>query len=166
MMSVPVLILSALTLVLGWLGHWFGSRLSPDAAAHGALDLGAGPLTALGLAALGIVLAWYEYGRTGAAQVGFIERVPALHAFFSNNWYVDRLYDATFVRAAKLLSRLARWNDQAVLDGAGDGLAEGTTRGGRLLARVQGGQVQLYLAITIAVVVALAVWLTGADASR
>jgi NADH-quinone oxidoreductase subunit L len=166
MMGVPVLVLSALTLILGWTGSWLAARLSPGAEPHAALELGAGPLTALALAGLGIALAWREYGAKGAARTGFVDRFPALRAFFADNWYLDRLYGASVVRAAGWLSRAARWHDQQVLDGAGDGLAAGTTRGGRMLARVQGGQVQMYVAIAVAVLVALAVWLAYAEGLR
>jgi NADH:ubiquinone oxidoreductase subunit 5 (subunit L)/multisubunit Na+/H+ antiporter MnhA subunit len=68
-MAAPVLVLAALTLVLGWLGAWFGARLSPGVEEHGALALGAGPLTALSLGAAGIALAWWEYGRRGRRSV-------------------------------------------------------------------------------------------------
>ena len=160
-MAAPVLVLAALTLVLGWLGAWFASRLSPGAAEHGALALGAGPLTALALAAAGIALAWWEYGRQGAARIGFVERMPALRDFFASNWYLDRLYAATIVRAANALSRAARWNDRVVLDGAGDGLGSATVDGGRLLARLQSGYVQMYVSVAVAVMAALAAWLLG-----
>ena len=160
-MAAPVLVLAALTLVLGWLGAWFASRLSPGAEEHGALALGAGPLTALGLAAAGIALAWLEFGRRGAARIGFMERMPALRDFFANNLYLDRLYAATVVRAAGALSRLARWNDQVVLDGAGDGLGAAAVDGGRLLAHLQSGYVQMYLSVALAVMAALAAWLLG-----
>jgi len=160
-MAAPVLVLAALTLVLGWLGAWFASRLSPGVEEHGALAIGAGPLTALGLAAAGIALAWMEYGRQGAPRIGFVERMPALRDFFANNWYVDRLYAATFVRAAGALSRAARWNDQTVLDGAGDGLGSATVQGGRLLAHLQNGYVQMYVSVAFALMAALATWLLG-----
>lgn len=160
-MAAPVLVLSALTLVLGWLGAWFASRLSPGAEEHGALAFGTGPLAALGLAAAGIGLAWLEYGRRGASRIGFVERMPALRDFFANNWYLDRLYAATIVRAAGALSRAARWNDQAVLDGAGDGFAAATVSGGRVLARLQSGYVQMYVSVFVAVMAALAAWLLG-----
>jgi NADH-quinone oxidoreductase subunit L len=158
-MAAPVLVLAALTLVLGWLGAWFASRLSPGAEEHGALAIGAGPLTALALAAAGIALAWLEYGRRGAARIGFVERMPALRDFFANNWYLDRLYAATVERAAVALSRMARWNDQTVLDGAGDGFASATVGGGRVLARLQSGYVQMYVSVAVAVMAALAAWL-------
>jgi NADH-quinone oxidoreductase subunit L len=160
-MAAPVLVLSALTLVLGWLGGWFAVRLSPGVEEHGALAFGAGPLTALGLAATGIALAWMEYGRRGAPRIGLVERMPALRDFFANNWYLDRLYGATVVRLANALSRLARWNDQTVLDGAGDGLGAATVDGGHLLARLQSGYVQMYVSVAVAVMAALAAWLLG-----
>jgi len=160
-MAGVVLVLSAFTLILGWLGGWFAARLSPGAEEHGALAFGAGPLTALTLAAAGIGLAWVEFGRRGAPRIGFAERVPALRDFFGNNWYLDRLYAATVVRAANWLSRTARWNDQTVLDGAGDGFASATVGGGRLLALLQNGYVQMYVSVALAVMAALAAWLMG-----
>jgi len=160
-MAAPVLMLAALTLVLGWLGAWFAARLSPGVEEHGALALGAGPLTALSLAAAGILLAWLEYGRRGAPRIGFIERMPALRDFFANNWYLDRLYAATVVRAAVALSRAARWNDQVVLDGAGDGLGAAAVDGGHWLARLQSGYVQMYVSVALAVMATLAAWLLG-----
>ena len=165
-MGVPVLVLSAFTLVLGWLGNLITLRLAPGTEVHSPLELGSGPMVALTLALAGIALAWFEYGRPGASQVGFIERMPALREFFANNWYLDRLYHATFVRGATLLSRFAKWNDQAVLDSVSDGLASGTAESGRVLARVQGGQLQMYVAILVAVLVALAAWLLHAEGVR
>jgi NADH-quinone oxidoreductase subunit L len=160
-MAAPVLVLSALTLVLGWLGGWFAERLSPGVEEHGALAFGAGPATALALAAAGIGLAWLEYGRRGAPRIGFVERMPALRDFFANNWYLDRLYGATVVRLANALSRAARWNDQTVLDGAGDGLGAAAVDGGHLLARLQSGYVQMYVSVAVAVMAAFAAWLLG-----
>jgi NADH-quinone oxidoreductase subunit L len=157
-MAGPVLILSALTLGLGWTGGWFAARLSPGEQHH-ALAFGAGPALALGLAAAGVLVAWLEYGRRGVAHVGFVERLPALRDFFADNWYLDRLYNSTVVRLANLLSALARWHDRTVLDGASDGIAAGAVRGGRLLALLQTGYVQTYVAIALSVVAALALWL-------
>jgi NADH-quinone oxidoreductase subunit L len=158
-MAAPVLVLSALTLVLGYLGGWFAARLSPGMAHEGPFAFGTGPLVALALVAAGIALAWFEFGARGARREGFAERVPALKSFFGNNWYVDRLYNATVVRWAVALSRAARWNDRTVLDGASDRVAEGTVWGGRILSLAQSGFVQAYVAVGISVVAALGIWL-------
>ena len=158
-MAVPVLALSALTLVLGYLGGWFALRLSPGMAHEGPFAFGTGPLVALALVAAGTALAWFEFGARGALREGFAERVPALKSFFGDNWYLDRLYGATVVRWTVALSRAARWNDHTVLDGASDGVAQGTVWGGRILSLAQSGFVQAYVAVGISVVAALGIWL-------
>ncbi|HXY69631.1 MAG TPA: NADH-quinone oxidoreductase subunit L [Gemmatimonadales bacterium] len=160
-MSVTVLVLAALTLVLGYLGPWLAARLGPGEAVRGPFVLGTGALVALALVAAGIGLAWLEFGRPGAPRIGFVERVPPLARFFGDNWYLDRLYRATVIRWATALSRAAHWNDRTLVDGATDGVANGTIGGGRLLALVQSGYVQVYLAVAVGLVAALA-WALGA----
>jgi NADH-quinone oxidoreductase subunit L len=159
-MAWPVLVLAALTLVLGYLGGFFATRLSPALPYEGPFHIGTGALVALALVAVGVALAWYEFGRAGALGLGFAERVPALKSFFGDNWYLDRLYNATVVRWTLALSRAAKWNDHTVLDGASDGVAQGMVWGGRILSMVQNGFVQAYVAVAISVVAALGVWLT------
>jgi NADH-quinone oxidoreductase subunit L len=155
-MRAVVLVLAALTLVLGYLGAWLGPRLTPAEPAHPAFAFGTGALVALALVAAGVLLAWYEFGRRGAARVGFVERVPALARFFADNWYLDRLYRATVIRWATALSRAAQWHDETVVNGAGDGVASGTVGGGRILALVQNGYVQAYLAVAAVLIAAFA----------
>ena len=159
-MNVTVLVLAAFTLVLGYLGPWFGARLSPQEASRGPFEVGVGALAALALVAAGIGLAWYEFGRRGAARVGFVERVPGLARFFGDNWYLDRLYRATVIRWATALSRAAHWNDERIVNGATDGLANGTVGSGRLLALVQNGYVQAYLSVVVTLIAVLAAVLT------
>jgi NADH:ubiquinone oxidoreductase subunit 5 (subunit L)/multisubunit Na+/H+ antiporter MnhA subunit len=159
-MGGVVLVLSALTLVLGYLGGFFATRLSPGVEHEGPFAITTGALVALGLVAAGIALAWVEFGKAGAARIGFAERNPAIKDFLANNWYVDRLYNATIVRWTLALSRAAKWNDHTVLDGASDVVADGTVWGGRILSMVQNGYVQAYLAAAISVVAALGIWLT------
>jgi len=155
-MNWTVLVLAALTLVLGYLGPWFGARLSPAEPARGPFEVGLGALAAVALVAAGVALAWHEFGRRGAARVGFLERVPAVAAFCRDNWYLDRLYRATVIRWATALSRAAHWNDERVVNGATDGLANGAVGGGRILALVQNGYVQAYLAVAVTLIAALA----------
>jgi NADH-quinone oxidoreductase subunit L len=158
-MAATVVVLAALTLVLGYLGPSIGARLSPGAGAHGAFAFGAEALIALALVAAGVTIAWAEFGRRGAARIGFAERLPALARFLGGNWYLDRLYRATVIRWATELSRAAHWNDERIVNGATDGLANGTVGGGRIMALVQSGYVQDYLAVAVALIAALAVML-------
>ncbi len=159
-MGATVVVLAALTLVLGYLGPWLAARIVPGEplaeAIHPPFAFGAGPLLALALVAAGVGLAWLEFGRRGAPRVGFAERVPAVARFLGDNWYLDRLYRATVIRWATALSRAARWNDDTIVNGAADGVATGTVGGGRVLALVQNGYVQAYLAVTVALIALLA----------
>ncbi len=161
-MAAPVVLLGVLTLVLGYLGGFLHHRLAPEGAEwHGAFHFGPGAAVALALVAGGIALAWFEFGRAGAARLGFAERVPAVRTFLGTNWFVDRLYGATVVRLANALSRAAKWHDHTVLDGASDAVANGTIGGGRLLALLQAGYVQAYVATAVTLLAALAAWMTG-----
>jgi NADH-quinone oxidoreductase subunit L len=155
-MQATVVVLAGLTLVLGYLGPWLAARLGGAEAGHGPFAFGRGQLTALGVVALGLALAWVEFGRRGAPGIGFVERVPALARFFGDNWYLDRLYRVTVIRWTQALSRAAQWNDRTVVDGATDGVASGTVGGGRLLALVQSGYVQIYLTIAVGLIAVLA----------
>ncbi len=155
-MGATVVVLAALTLVLGYLGPWLAARLEPAAPGVALFEVGRGPALALALVAAGVALAWLEFGRRGAPRIGFVERVPAVARFFADNWYLDRLYRVTVIRWATALSRAAHWHDRTVVDGATDGLASGTIGGGRLLALVQSGYVQVYLAVAVTLVAALA----------
>ena len=157
-MGATVLVLAALTLVLGYLGPWLAARLGGSAAdaARPPFEITTGAAAALALVAAGIALAWFEFGRAGAPRIGVAERVPVLARFFGDNWYLDRLYRATVIRWATALSRAAHWNDEKVVNGATDGIAAGTVGGGRLLALVQSGYVQVYLAVAAALIAVLA----------
>ena len=165
-MGATVLVLAALTLVLGYLGPWLRARLEPGAAPIGLFEFGSGTALALALVAAGVALAWVEFGRRGAPRIGFLERVPAVARFCADNWYLDRLYRATVIRWATALSRAAQWNDRRVVDGATDALANSTIGGGRLLALVQSGYVQVYLAIALTLVAALAYGLASLGGLR
>jgi hypothetical protein len=54
------------------------------------------------------------------------------------------------------LSRAAHWNDERIVNGATDGLANGAVGGGRLLSLVQSGYVQAYLAVAVTLIAVLA----------
>jgi NADH-quinone oxidoreductase subunit L len=164
-MGATVVVLAALTLVLGYLGPWLAGRLAPAAPGIALFEFGRGTVIALSLVAGGVALAWVEFGRRGAPGVGFLERVPALTRFCADNWYLDRLYRATVIRWVQALSRAAQWNDRAVVDGATDGAASGTVGGGRFLALVQGGYVQIYLTVALGCIAALAYVLGRAGGS-
>jgi NADH-quinone oxidoreductase subunit L len=155
-------ILAGVTALLGFgetpvhnfLEKALGAHSSQAIAHHGWL-----PLAACLLAGVAIILAWMEFGRRGARQVGFVERFPALADFFGQRWYLDRLYRFLLDKVVYHgISTLFTWNDRQVIDGALDGLGGSTISLGGLVARLHAGLIQYRLMVMFAVVVALVLY--------
>jgi NADH-quinone oxidoreductase subunit L len=153
-MAWPLLILGAVTLVLGF----FQSALEKFLAGPGGVPENVGAAhhawllyAAVGLALAGVALAWVEFGRKGSAQVGFVERLPALQALFANRWYLDHLYRRFLDYVIYgTFSNLFTLNDRRVIDGGIDGMCRATVGSGRLLSFVQSGMLQYNLMVMFA----------------
>ena len=99
-MAWPLIILAAVTLVLGFFQgplEDFLARTAHRFRTHSNGHHAGLLIAAVGLALAGTGLAWLEFGRKGATQVGFVERLPALSALFANRWYLDHLYGASWI---------------------------------------------------------------------
>ena len=158
-MSGVLWILAVVTLVLGFfeapIHHYLETALGAGASQpiphHAWL-----PPTAFLLVFGAMVLAWLEFGRKGARQVGFVERIPALAEFFGQRWYLDRLYRFLLDKVVyQGISRLFTWNDKRVIDGALDALGLSTIGFGGLIARLHAGMIQYRLIVMFAVVAVL-----------
>jgi NADH-quinone oxidoreductase subunit L len=159
-MAWPLMGLAVITLVSGFFGnslHYFlvGEPVAEGAHAGGVLAWL--PYVALALAAGGVGLAWMEFGRRGARQVGFVERIPILHTLFAERWYLDHFYRLLVDRIIdKGISLLFFQNDNKVIDGSIDGMCKGTVAGGRIIAFLHLGSIQYWLLVVFAVMVLLA----------
>ncbi|MGH7373131.1 MAG: NADH-quinone oxidoreductase subunit L [Candidatus Rokuibacteriota bacterium] len=168
-MTIPLMVLAALTVVAGLAvgipsshGTPFARFLAP------VLPLPAGEhsagvaFTLLVLSALvaiaGVALAWFVYGRmpVRAASIG-VARNP-LHKLLLEKYYVDELYDALFVKPIYHLSLwLARIFDPSVIDGMVNGVASLVAGWARGMRRVQTGFVMNYaLAVVLGAVAVVA----------
>ncbi len=159
-MAGPVILLALATLVLGFFQAPLEEMLTRSGLIHVEAHHGHyGWLlyTAVGLALAGTGLAWWEFGRGGASQKGFVERVDGLKKLFAERWYLDHMYRYLLDRFvhrgfALLFSRC----DQNVVDGCVDGLGETTVKSGSLLSALQSGRVQLNLVILFIVLTLVA----------
>ncbi len=147
-MLAPILLLSAGALLLGFLGSTLAAMLGVIPAHH---DL-ASMLPAIGAVALGMLIAYLDFGRNGAKRQGFISRVPALYALFTNHWYIDQIYRAVFVRLNDALSSLLYRVETRGFDAGFDELGHSTLKAGGGASRLQGGWVQLYAGATFVLV--------------
>ena len=162
MMAWPLIILAAITVVLGFgknmvqaflTGHPEG--MEATAGSHHAWLLYA----ALSVAAVGLILAWLEFGRPRARQIGFVERIPAVKALFQERWYLDRMYrrllDVVIYRG---VSNICTKNDNRVIDGGIDALSEGTIRSGRVVSELHLSMIQYKLLVMFVVILFLALY--------
>jgi NADH-quinone oxidoreductase subunit L len=161
-MSWPLIILAAVTVILGWRletplehfllgGSGFYSLLSPQSSV-----LKIGPTA---LAGAGILLAWIEFGRRDAKQIGFVERIPPLFRLFSERWYIDHVLRLLVTLVVdRGISWLCWQNDKVVIDGGIDELCEGTVESGRIVALLQTATIQYRLLAIFAVMVLLVVY--------
>jgi NADH-quinone oxidoreductase subunit L len=159
-MAWPLVVLAAATVVLGFGEHAVARFLSrpigsaPAAAHHGWL-----PYAALGLGAAAIFLAWIEFGRRGAAQIGFAERLAPLHALFSERWYIDRAYRWLLDNVVyRVFSRLCAGSDRRVIDGAVDGLGQATAAAGGIMSILHAGMVQYRLIVVFVTIACMAIY--------
>jgi NADH-quinone oxidoreductase subunit L len=155
LMVVPLVILASVTVLLGFGEHAVAQFLqkpfgpAPAASRHAWL-----PFAAIGTCAAAIWLSWLEFGRRGAPQIGFVERIAVLNVLFSNRWYIDRAYRRLLDHVVyRVFSTLCARNDQKVIDGAVDGLGRGTAAAGGRLSLLHAGMVQYRL---VAVFVSIA----------
>ncbi|MHB1856459.1 MAG: NADH-quinone oxidoreductase subunit L [Acidobacteriaceae bacterium] len=137
----------------------------------------------------GLGLGWWFYGRKSITNAdapdAFGQLQPHIFSVLGHNFYVDALYGATIVRLNTGWSRVCDWLDRWVWNGAvqtvshlvlafawidnffdanvvNAGFDEGcetVSRGGQLLALLQGGRVQSYLRMIGVALIALAVFL-------
>ena len=163
-MAWPLIILAAVTLVLGFgqkgLDHFLMGTMA-DAAHHGAEDGHHGwlPFVAVGLCGIGVVIAYLEFGLPGSARIGFVERMDRVKHFFAERWYIDRFYRWFLDRIIYGgFSRLFAANDRKVIDGGVDGLGRSTVEAGRRLSDLHLGMIQYKLMVLFVTMIFLGLY--------
>ncbi len=112
----------------------------------------------------GLILAGIFYGFAPSIPRGIGQRSGPMHAFLSNKWYFDELYNFVFVKGAKALGDFFwKIGDKKIIDGLGpDGLASVTKSGAGQLSKLHTGYLFHYaFVILIAAVAFGAVALLG-----
>ena len=158
-MGYPLVILAGVTLVLGFLEtpiHEFlsGGKAAAQNGGHAWL-----PFISVGLAALGVCVAWFEFGRRSASQIGFVERVPAVRTLFAQRWYLDHVYQK-FVDIVidGIFSRGCAKNEDKIINEGIDGLCHFTLDSSDILSLLQSGKLRYNLIVMFAALALVALY--------
>jgi NADH-quinone oxidoreductase subunit L len=197
-MTAPLVILAGSSMLLGLIGTpawpWFSSFLNGQElrfdiggfAENGILTI---MLSSTVVLFVGFGLGWWFYGRKsieGFDAPDALERVqPRIFNILRNGYFVDKFYEATFIRFNGWCAHVCDWLDRWVWGGAvglvsylvlgvsvldrsidvmvvNPGFDQGcqsVTRSGRILSRLQNGRTQSYLRMVGIAFVALVLFL-------
>jgi len=158
-MACPLIILAAVTVLLGLWETPLNQFIVGKSAIDGGTPHAWLPFLALAIAAAGTGLAWIEFGRQGADQIGFVEKIPALETLFAERWFIDHFY-RVFLKYIVYsgFSNICAQNDHRVIDGGIDGLSKGTVESGRMMSRLHLGMIQYRLLAIFIVMVLLSLY--------
>jgi len=160
-MTIPLVILAFFSVVAGYIGmpvvlgknvNWFNNFLAPVIhSGHGHeahLSIGTEWLLILisvVVALTGIFLAYVFYLKKPGIPKKLVSRFPFLYKLLYNKYYVDEIYNATFVNSAIKGSKFVYKNfDLKIIDGAVNGSASAAGFFGRILSRLHTGLIKDY----------------------
>jgi NADH-quinone oxidoreductase subunit L len=147
-MALPLVLLAGVTLFLGFLETGLLEFLSWGKPLPQNGHLAWLTYVSVGLAALGVGAAWYEFGRRAAAQVGFVERIPIIRDLFAQRWYLDRFYKGLVgVVIDKVFSRTCAKNEDKIINPGIDGFCRITLGSGRFFSLLQSGKLRYNLIV-------------------
>ncbi|WP_199553436.1 NADH-quinone oxidoreductase subunit L [Sandaracinobacteroides hominis] len=108
----------------------------------------------------GLTIAFLVYIRNPQAADAFKKQFRHLHAFLSNKWYFDEIYNWLFVKPALWLGNIFwKRGDQGLIDRFGpDGLSGLVGSGSGIAHRFQSGLVYSYALVMLAGVALFATW--------
>lgn len=167
-MTLPLIVLAILSIVGGWVGipHLLGGHayfqnflglghgVVPVTEADHVWEIGLMGLS-VGLALLGLLLAYFFCLKDPSLAEGLAKRFPRLYRVLLNKYYVDEIYDAVIVNSIKGVSEtvLNKTVDQKFIDKVlVMGSAKTVKNFGRVFNWLQSGQVSVYAFYFLAVI--------------
>jgi NADH-quinone oxidoreductase subunit L len=121
-------------------------------------------LISVGVALLGLGMAWLLYYRNPQLPQRIASRLGGLYQAVAHKYYIDELYTALFVKPLLAGSALILWHgiDQDVIDAALDNSAHGAREVSDSVRHMQSGNLRSYagwVAAGAAVVIAYMIWM-------
>ncbi|WP_078378634.1 NADH-quinone oxidoreductase subunit L [Sutcliffiella halmapala] len=155
LMTLPMIVLGVLAVVAGymntpWFGHFLGDWLTEGTEMYGPSHI-EGPawimVAAILVSAAGIGIAYLIYFRRSIERETFSTGAPHLYGILRNKYFVDEFYKMTFVYGSRVISLFLKYIEEFLVHGTMKGVAYATQTIGRLGAKMQNGQTQVYGAV-------------------
>lgn len=162
-MTIPLIILAALSILSGFVDTPFSSRLVPWLAIgeSGTHDSAVVMMVSAAAGLLGIYIGWLFFGKGTLSSASFAERWSGLRTLLERKYYMDELYQRIIVIPLRGLGLGLQQFDRKIVDGAVQ-LVNGTALGiGRWSLRLQNGQIQTYGLVTLLGFIVLVLALVG-----
>lgn len=155
-MSAPLVVLTLITLVLGFFGPAIRGFLEGQSDHVEAHVPGWTEIISLAFALCGIVAAWWEFGREYSPRIGFAERYAPIRHLFAERWYLDRFYRWAVDRVLdRGIAEISNRNENRVVDGIVHGISRGVVRSGRVAADWHLSMIQTKLMVMFGVIFGL-----------
>ncbi|MHB1420940.1 MAG: NADH-quinone oxidoreductase subunit L [Bacillota bacterium] len=162
-MYVPLLVLSVLAVVVGFIGapfveHGFSSYVffgEPHHLAPNYLIMVMSNVLAL----LGVLLAWLVYGKQVISAESVKQKMLPVYNLLYNKFYIDEFYQWIFNKIVLPIGDIFNWNDRHIVDGFFDGIGNVTKRAGTKLRLTTTGALQNYALVIFAAVVLIVLWM-------
>lgn len=151
-MTFPMIVLAILAIFSGFVHtHWFGTFLGDWLAdsrwflGHVAVsDPGWIMPLALVVSLLGMFIAWLFYGKKIISQEELAQKTDGFYQLSYRKFYVDEIYDRSFVQGTFALSHLFRFVERYIVEVGVMAVVGMTKAMGSIGVRLQNGQVQAY----------------------
>lgn len=144
LMSVPLMLLTICTIVVGWLP--FGTLISWGGTSHHSVINWLFSAAPLGISALGIAIAYLKYARPSVQSTSSDSEPHWLYRAAFKKFYIDEVY--LWITHSILTPWVARpfaWFDRNIVDGLIHGVADGVAGLYYFFRRMQSGKIQDYL---------------------
>jgi len=161
-MTIPLVILAFFSVVAGYIGlpvvfgeklNWFRSFLEPVIKEGHEAHISPGTewiliLISVGVAFLGIIIAWVFYIRAPRVPQRLATRFPFIYKLLFNKYYVDEIYNTVFVNSTIKGSEIIYDKfDLKVIDGTVNGTASAAGFSGKILSYLHSGLIKDYALI-------------------
>jgi len=147
-------VLAIFSIIAGFPKEWFMSFLGE----HAKIEAGSLPFISLTLAGCGIFLAYILYQRASVSPDKIRTSVSPLYGLLRRKYFMDDIYEFLYRNGLLFLSTLTGWFDRYIVDGFVNLVSWSTGQAGRILRKLQTGQVQDYLYGVLFGLLVLIVW--------